>query len=198
RRAMELARSATLDATTRAQAALAAAIAANDGPSAVPNPAPTSTCLQVGGTACVLRVTTIVSFAAPQPAPLASAASCPNQACTSYWQANDRVAESRSDASITAIVTSPTHAVIARRDLDVRFRTIAVPPFAILVGSLDLRIDGIAANHIGDDGGSLGTIGEGTLIDVVYQNARTAVRTPANVWDAHSFSAASVTTAWDP
>ncbi len=199
-RAADLANRATLTATTRAQTALAAAVAADPGASTVPglSPIPIATCAPLGTSACAFRAIGVVTFVTPGAAPSPAGSACPDRGCASYWQENDLVAEGRGDATISTIVTGPTGAILARRNAEVRFRTLAVPPYAVLAGSLDLRGDGLAGNGAGDDAGSIGTANGGTLIDVVYQNARTNARIPANVWRAQSYDVAPAALPWDP
>ncbi len=199
-RAAALANDATLAAITRAQTALAAAVAAHPGASAFPglSPIAIATCAPLGAGACAFHASGLVTFAATGTPPSAAASPCPDRDCTSYWQENERVTEGRGDATISTIVTGPAGAVLAHRDTEVRFRTLAVPPYAVLAGSLDLRGDGLAANGTGDDAGSIGTANGGTLIDVIYQNAQTNARIRANVWRAQSYDVAPAVLPWDP
>ena len=200
RRTAAIASAATLDATTQAQSLLASAIASNGGPLALPSlaPSPSSTCaLAASDASCALAVTTSVRFITPQVTPVASPSPCPAAQCTTYWQANQYVAEGRIDAQVSAVVIDGRNALLARRDVLLRFRDIAVAPYAILAGSVDLR-GTLPSDSVGDDAGNLGAVNGGTLVDVVYRNASSAIETPANVWIPHGPSLAGTATAWDP
>lgn len=161
-------------------------------------PAPSPTCVASGANGCSLVAITQILLANP-PSPVPSPLPCPKQDCTAFAQGNDVVAEGRINATISTTITATDGTVLARRSALVTFRTLSVPPYAALVGSLDATVGEIATNGAGDDGGAVPQgPALGTLIDVLDRNASTGALTPANVWLAHTQNAASVMPAWEP
>jgi hypothetical protein len=173
RRAVAAARAGLTGATQLAQSAIAASMQ-NGSPVALPSPS--STCVQMSGTTCELMATSTVQIATPAPN---ASQGCPSTQCVVYMQNNDSVAESRVAVRIAATVGAPGGAVLAERDATVIFRTMLVPPYAMLAGSNDATMDEFAVGGTGDDGGSNAN-GANTLITSVYKNGATTM--PADVW----------------
>ena len=162
----------------------------------IPQPLPTCVASDAGG--CTLSATTQIALL-QAPTPSAAQSACPQSDCTAYAQGNDLVAEGRIGAIISATIATSDGAIIARRAARVTFRTLSVPPYAALVGSVDETLDAISPNGAGDDGGSAPSGGgPGTLIDVLDRNASSGALTPANVWLPHTQSATRATPLWEP
>lgn len=113
-----------------------------------------------------------------------------------YEQENDRVGEGRVEATIEAQTLASGGDVLAERSAHVTFRTMAVAPYATLAGQSDVSApSGIAP---GDDAGAAPVgAAPGTLVDVLYRNARNGADMPANVWQAHAQTAPH-RSAWAP
>ncbi len=173
-----------------AQSAIAAALQAGGTPPAT-FPSPTPACVLGEASACELTASASITLATPAPA------SCPSDGCGAYLQGNDVVGEGRVVASISAVVRDASGATVASRSGSVVFRTLLVPPYAIADGALDATLDG-SESGAGDLGGLAPTsIANGTLVDVVYQNASSGALMPANVWDGLA-AGAPITTGWSP
>lgn len=161
-------------------------------------PAPMPTCVASDTNGCELVATTHITLAnasSTNPTPLP----CPHQDCTAYAQGNDLVAEGRVTSTIGTTIAATDGTVLARRDALVAFRTLAVPPYVALVGSLDATLGAVTPNGVGDDGGAPPTSANaGTLVNVLDRNSSTGTLTPANVWVPHTQNAAPATAAWDP
>ena len=180
-------------ATTAARDALARAIAGGADPrSPDPSPLPPTTICRLHiGSVCALAGRATIAFSSPGPAP----SPCPSDACSVYEQENDSVAEGRIDATVVAQALSNDGDVLASRVHHVTFRTLRVAPYAAMAGEGDATS---AASLAGDDAGAA-PIGAapGTLIDVLYENARTGATMPANVWHAQA-EAQRASRRWKP
>jgi hypothetical protein len=172
-----------------AQSTLANAIAAGYTPAPLPSLTPTCAVTTDGG--CTLTANATLAIATPSPS------ACPTSGCDFYLQGNDAVSESRTSVAIDVDVTDSEGEIVASRSGTVVFRSLRVPPYILSDGMLDATLDDTAGSA-GEIGGSVpsGT-SAGTLIDVVYQNARSGETIPANVWNGLGASA-PLERAWTP
>ena len=184
------------NATSAAHNAIAAPIAAGADPRS-PDPSPPAIqprcSLRVSGTCAILGVA-VVRFSAP---PQALGSPCPDDRCTVYRQEDDAVDEGRIDVTIAARARAHDGALLASRDVRLTFRTLRVTPYAALTGQLDVTAG--AEEPSGNDAGAapMGAA-PGTLIDVVYENAVTGAKIPANVWHAQTERERGAPAAWKP
>ncbi len=173
-----------------AQSAIAAGIEAGGVPPST-LPSPTATCVLGDGSACALTASATITLATPAPT------ACPSAGCGAYLQGNDDVGEGRIVAAITAVVRDASGAEVAARSGSLVFRTLLVPPYAVADGALDATLDG-SESGAGDLGGlAPANSANGTLVDVVYENASTGALMPANVWNGLP-AGAPITSGWSP
>ena len=101
-------------------------------------------------------------------------------------QENDAVAEGRVAASVDLVARASSGRVLGERQAGVVFRTLHTTPWALESGNLDAAFEtSNDAEEPGDDGGTMpAPSSPGSLIEVVYRNARTGAEIPANVWRA--------------
>ena len=163
-----LARDALLSAPIAVQQSVAARIAVGASPPTTL--APISTCMQVGASSCALQTTTTVALIALPGAPI--------------LQGNVAVSEGRFAIRFQSSVRDTQGRTIAQRSSTALLRTLAQPPFASYEGQ-------------GENGGiPPSATSQGTLVDVLYQNASSGARMPGNVWSAPSSPAPTSTPAW--
>ena len=187
RRALSAARAEIARGTEVAREAVAAAMTSG---SALAFGEPSSACVIRAGPSCALASTVALTEATPAP----NATACPNTDCVIYLQGNDTVGEGRATVRIAVSVGPPGGEAIAERDAAVTFRTLRVPPYAIVAGANDATIDPLTNAGTGDDGGAA-VPGAGTLVNVVYKNGATTI--PANVWGSRSENPPPTQPAWD-
>lgn len=187
RRALMAARADVTRATEAAREAIAAAVTSGNAPSFG---SPSSACVVGTASTCALESTIALASATPAP----NAAACPAADCVVYLQGNDAVGEGRAAVRISIRVGPPGGDALAVRDEAVTFRTLRVPPYAIVAGANDATIDAITNAGTGDDGGAA-VPGAGTLVNVVYKNGATTI--PANVWGSRSENPPRSQPAWD-
>lgn len=188
RRALVAAHSALASATQTAQQAIATAMQEGT-PLALP--AASSTCALATRVGCALVATTDV-----RTAPVSAAASkqCPDTNCVIYTQANDTVSEDRITIAIVVSVAPASGDAVAQRASTVTFRTMHVPPYAVIAGSSDATLDALTNGGTGDDGGA-NVAGAGTLVNIVYRNGATTI--PANVWGSRAQNPQTSIPSWD-
>lgn len=182
RQAIAAARSAFAAAAENAQQTIAAAVSAGAAiPATLPSAAPA--CVVTSSGTCLLSATVGVSLATPQPT------ACPSSGCAAYAQGNDAIGEGRAVATIVATISNAAGRTLAVRGGSVVFRTVRVAPYAMIAGVLDATLDD-AESGPGDAAGIVpGAVSQGTLVDVVYENAVTGAIMPANVWSGLAPSA---------
>jgi hypothetical protein len=142
----------------------------------------------------------------------ASAASCDPALsnCARNVETNPYVGEQRLAARITVTVSAPDGTVLAARSTDNAVRTLQVPPYVILTGSVDGTFDGTGAAAAGDDGGTLpatpnpcGTAPLGssddTVVRVAYRNVQSNACSDGSVWQNAPYDAPGPAPAgWSP
>jgi hypothetical protein len=182
-------------ATVAARDAIAAAIAEGADPRS-PDPSPPAIQPRCGvrlRSGCAIEGTAVVRFTEPHE----SASPCPLGECTVYRQEDDAIAEGRIGVAITVRARAHDGGTLASRDVLLTFRTLRVAPYAALTGQADVTAGG--RDVPGNDAGAA-PIGAapGTLIDVVYENAVTGAKIPANVWHAEAERGRGAPAAWNP
>jgi hypothetical protein len=184
------------NATSAAHNAIAASIAAGADPRS-PDPSPPAiqpTCSLRVRDSCAIEGVAVVRFTA---ATQATASPCPDDGCTVYRQEDDAVDEGRIDVTIAARARAHDGAVLASRDVRLTFRTLRVSPYAALTGQADVTA-GVDERSGNDAGAAPMGAAPGTLIDVVYENAVTGAKIPANVWHAQTERKRGAPAAWKP
>jgi hypothetical protein len=115
-------------------------------------------------------------------------------------QENDAVDEGRIAASVEVAARASSGQVLGERRTRVVFRTLHAAPWALPSGELDAAFETSRnTEEPGDDGGMMPTpSAPGSLIDVVYRNARTGAEIPANVWHAATPGPDAAEAPWSP
>ena len=183
-------------AATTARTVLVLAIEAGGDPRALdPSPPPPSMeCRLYVRRGCALEGSATMSFSLPPPA---TPSPCPGGSCSVYEQENDAVEEGRVTVTIAAQAKATGGAVLAARTAQLTFRTLRLPPYAVLAGQADASAAPPGHTAAGDDAGAAPNgAAPGTLIDVLYENAVTGSTIPANVWQAQVQSRAAARPAW--
>uniref|UniRef100_E6PDH6 Uncharacterized protein n=1 Tax=mine drainage metagenome TaxID=410659 RepID=E6PDH6_9ZZZZ len=129
--------------------------------------APVVSCASLGALPCALRTTTSVALR-----PSGAGAILQNNAI---------VAEARIDVSLRSVVTDSAGSAVVVAHRLALLRTFAEPPYASYEG--DAESAGIAPS----------SLTAGTLVNVIYRNAKSGASIPGNVWSTAPAAQPSLT-----